>query len=49
LYFLFRIVKIVFGLLLATSSRKSGPMNAVALKRKTMKTPAGWALEVFAR
>jgi len=49
LYFLFRIVKIVFGLLLATRSRKSGPMNAVALKRKTMKTPAGWALEVFAR
>jgi hypothetical protein len=30
-------------------SRKAQPMTSFALKRKTIKTPPGRALEVFAR
>jgi hypothetical protein len=36
------------GLPWAAYSRKSSAMIFVTLKRKTMKTPAGWALEVLA-
>jgi hypothetical protein len=36
-------------LLLARRSRTSRVMIFVTLKRKTIKTPAGWALGVLAR
>jgi hypothetical protein len=38
-----------FRLIAHRNIRSFHGMSFVALKRKTMKTPPGWALEVFAR
>ena len=44
-------MKVAFGFQLIErgKSRSFRAMSLFALKRKTMKTPPGWALEVFAR
>ena len=44
-------MKVAFGFQLIErgKSRSFRAMSSFALKRKTMKTPPGWALEVFAR